>query len=146
MTANPKSTQLRLLLWKFRQSETKRMMISNRRMKVTTVSVLSGVKSVMIIVDTRATAWDVTDKALPCVFHFSTSETLNKQVKHDYHDPDPVCLVIYAFNVPRARRAYFVFLRKCSVASSARNLEAVAMNAYSSLAVKALVLLSSRMT
>ena len=43
MIASIRSAQLRLLLWKFRQSEMKRMVISRSRMNVTTVSVMSRI-------------------------------------------------------------------------------------------------------
>ena len=42
MTAMPKSTQLRLLRWKLRQSTANRATISSARTNVTTVSVASG--------------------------------------------------------------------------------------------------------
>lgn len=38
--------------------------------------------------------WDVTDEDLSRALHFGTSETLDKQIEYDYHDPDPVCPVI----------------------------------------------------
>ncbi len=44
MMASTRSTQLRLLLWKVRQSEMNRIMISSRRMNVTIVSVLPGLQ------------------------------------------------------------------------------------------------------
>lgn len=112
MMAKLRSTQLRLLLWKFRQSVTNLRTISKHKTVVTTVSARSG-EVVQLGRDCdHEMRYERTNKGFMTVIHICTPKALAGEAENYYYNPEPVCLAISSFQSASLFRRVIIFRDK----------------------------------